>query len=501
MAGNNLAHTKVAAETATEPVAVTGEVENRLPKRSPWTAWMYMFAWYPSHYPREEIQLLKKLDWFILTFTSLAFFLKWLDQSNINNAYVSGMKEELHLDGNQYSLFGTFYNIGYIVTQVPAMLLLSRPKYSRWFLPGMEIAWSVLTFAQAKVNSAADIYGTRLLLGILETPVASGSLFILSSWYKPEELFKRAGLWYVSNNIGVMFGGYLQAAAYTNLNGVSGMAGWRWLFIIDGCISLPIAVLGFFIFPGMPSSSKPWWMTEAQHELARRRMSDVGVETPKKLSFGVLKRVFGRWHWYVAILAYVFFLSSTYPQGQMALWLKDQATKYGTYTVQQINTYPTGNSAVSVVTAIFATSLCMVYPTWIIFLIVQAIYLFCNICMMVWDIPVGLKFAVFYIFGVQAAVTPILIPTVNYWFKDDTEARAFTTGSMLTFGFAFNSFYPITVFPVVDAPRWKTGYIVNFFFILGCTFTFLTGFYLVHRQEKKATVISTDAESLEKDVL
>lgn len=61
----------------------------------------------------------------------------------------------------------------------------------------MECLWSILTFAQAKLQSAEQIYGTRFLLGLLETPVASGSLFILSSWYKPEELFKRAGLWYV----------------------------------------------------------------------------------------------------------------------------------------------------------------------------------------------------------------------------------------------------------------------------------------------------------------
>ena len=61
----------------------------------------------------------------------------------------------------------------------------------------MEVLWSILTFAQSRVSNAASIYVTRLLLGILETPVASGSLFIMSSWYKPEELFKRAGVWYV----------------------------------------------------------------------------------------------------------------------------------------------------------------------------------------------------------------------------------------------------------------------------------------------------------------
>jgi hypothetical protein len=146
-------------------------------------------------------------------------FLKWLDSSNINNAYVSGMKEELSLYGNEYSLFGTFYNCGYLVFQIPSLLLLSRPSIAKYYLPLMEVLWSIVTFCQSQMRSSHDIYGTRFLLGLLETPVASGTTYVLGSWYKPEEVFKRTGVWYVSNNIAVMFGGYLQAAAYKNLNG------------------------------------------------------------------------------------------------------------------------------------------------------------------------------------------------------------------------------------------------------------------------------------------
>jgi len=91
-------------------------------QRSLWIAWLYMFNWYPSHLSKEEKGFLRKLDAFLLTFTSLAcrwplslsffmlwnlliswlVFLKWLDASNINNAYVSGMKEDLELYGNEY---------------------------------------------------------------------------------------------------------------------------------------------------------------------------------------------------------------------------------------------------------------------------------------------------------------------------------------------------------------------------------------------------------------
>ena len=118
-------------------------------------------------------------------------------------------------------------------------------------------------------------------------------------------MFKRCGVWYISSNLGAMFGGYLQAAAYNNLNGVHGMAGWRWLFIIDGCISLPIAFASYFIFPGLPASPKPFYLTDREHALARKRMVDDGVRPSKKIGKAMLKRVFTKWHLYIAVLTYI----------------------------------------------------------------------------------------------------------------------------------------------------------------------------------------------------
>lgn len=71
------------------------------PKKSLWWAWLYIFDWYPSHYSEEERRLLRKQDCIILPLCCLMFFIKWLDQSNLNTAYVSGMKEELNLKGNE----------------------------------------------------------------------------------------------------------------------------------------------------------------------------------------------------------------------------------------------------------------------------------------------------------------------------------------------------------------------------------------------------------------
>ena len=132
----------------------------------------------------------------------------------------------------------------------------------------------------------------------------------------------------------------------------------------------------------------------------------------------------------------------------MGLWLKDENSAGAHWTVPQINTIPTGVSAVSIVSTLLLTSLCMLYPLWIIMSINQAILLFACLCLLIWNIPVALKckwpscesinvilieskVLCFYLFGFTAPVTPILIPWVNRILRDDAEARAFTTGAMV----------------------------------------------------------------------
>lgn len=85
------------------------------------------------------------------------------------------------------------------------------------------------------------------------------------------------------------------------------------------------------------------------------------------------------------------FLSSSYPNGQMALWLKDEAAKgHHPWTVPQINTIPTGVQGVSVVVTILATSLCMVYPLWTVMTVVHGCTLFAIVVLLVWNVPIGL---------------------------------------------------------------------------------------------------------------
>lgn len=139
---------------------------------------------------------------------------------------------------------------------------------------------------------------------------------MLGSWYTPREIGKRAMIFWLAGSIGNMFSGFLQAAAYTNLNGVHGHAGCkfltpprsitvadqaagRWLFIIDGIITLPLAVAGYFFFPTLPQDGvKTWWTTEREHEISIERMKAIGRAGKEKWTKAKLKSILLSWHTY-----------------------------------------------------------------------------------------------------------------------------------------------------------------------------------------------------------
>ena len=107
-------------------------------------------------------------------------------------------------------------------------------------------------------------------------------------------------IFWLAGSVGSLFSGFLQAAAYTNLNGVDGRAGWRWLFIIDGIITLPLALAGYLFFPNLPQSGKKtWWITNEEHVLSVNRMRAIGRAGKEPWSMAKLKRILRSWHTYL----------------------------------------------------------------------------------------------------------------------------------------------------------------------------------------------------------
>lgn len=107
-----------------------------------------------------ERDLVRRLDIFLMTFGCISQIIKYLDQMNINNAYVSGMKEDLELYGNELNYFQTYFNVAYCIMLIPSQVIMTYVRPSLW-LSSLEIAWGVMTGLMAMVTKTYQVYIIR----------------------------------------------------------------------------------------------------------------------------------------------------------------------------------------------------------------------------------------------------------------------------------------------------------------------------------------------------
>jgi ACS family pantothenate transporter-like MFS transporter len=241
---------------------------------------------------------------------------------------------------------------------------LVRP--SIW-LPTCELLWSIVTFCFAGVRNVRDVFALRIVLGFLEGPFAVGVLTIMGSWYTPrgtllpllfhflflfannyEELSKRIAIFYSACYAASMFSGYLQAGIYNGMDGHLGVAGWRWLFIFCGVISLPFSIYGYIAIPDNPYICKARWLSPRQVSFAVKRMEAYDRRPPVLLSWAKIKRVLTHWPLYAFTAALIFQCVATQPLNYFAVWLKT----LNRFSVYQVNLIPTAGQAVGLVTTL-----------------------------------------------------------------------------------------------------------------------------------------------------
>lgn len=311
------------------------------------SCWSYIWDHEPTR-NHEERSFLHKLDIYLVTILSLGYFIKNLDSTNISNAFVSGMKEDLGMNGNEVNLVDTAWTIGYVIGQIPSQVILTKARPSIW-IPSCELVWTILTFSLAAATTSNQVVAIRFLVGLVESIFYPAAHTILGSWYKPEELGKRACIFHASSAVAGMFSGYLQAGLYKMLNGVLDKKGWQWLFIADGIISTPIALAGYWLLPDLPENTRAFYLSTEDRALARKRMADIGRAPSSKLGCSAWRRVFGRWHVYALVLLYIVFLNtgSSSSVNPLALWMKSEG-----YSVYLINIIPTGQGAVQLISTV-----------------------------------------------------------------------------------------------------------------------------------------------------
>ncbi|EJT69943.1 hypothetical protein GGTG_12826 [Gaeumannomyces tritici R3-111a-1] len=191
--------------------------------------------------PAAEKKLVRKLDLYLAPIMVLFFPMAYLDRSNIasilpSNAVIAGMTEDLELTGDRLNVAVTVFYITYITFEIPAALSLKLAGPRR-LIPFFIIGWSLVVVGSAFITSYAGQLATRLLIGAFESGLFPFLTLYLSTFYKKEEQARRVSYLFVVAALSGGLGGLL-AYSLTNLHGAGGLAGWRWLFLVEGLVSM-----------------------------------------------------------------------------------------------------------------------------------------------------------------------------------------------------------------------------------------------------------------------
>ncbi|KZP00664.1 major facilitator superfamily transporter [Calocera viscosa TUFC12733] len=255
--------------------------------------------------PEAERKLVRKIDLHLLPMLFLIYIFNYLDRTNIGNARIAGMADDLQLDGSRYNWALSIFFFGYLILQGPSNLILAHTKPSL-YLPAIMICWAVISACTAAVQSYNGLLVVRFFLGVVEAGFFPGAIFLLSSWYTRKELAKRVCLLYTGSIVSGAFGGLFAYGITNNLVDARGIAAWRWLFLIEGVATIAVALLAMIILPDFPVTTR--WLTAEEHQIADARLSRDGHERgrKKKLSLRGLKLALKDWRTYLFIFPCMF---------------------------------------------------------------------------------------------------------------------------------------------------------------------------------------------------
>ncbi|EHY54615.1 MFS transporter prlL [Exophiala dermatitidis] len=217
-----------------------------------------------------EKKLVRKIDLRSLPILVILFLLNILDRNAIANARLGGLEDSLNIDDVQYQTAVMVLWAGYIAMMVPSNMLLSIFK-PRVYLPSVVIIWGIVSGATGFVQNYPGLVVLRFLVGVTESPYFVGCIFFLSCWYTKKELPGRISVFYSGYTLSSAFGGLLAAGIVDGMDGLGGYRSWRWVFIIEGSITVVVAVLGYVLLPDYPATTS--WLSPEERAMAQYRLS------------------------------------------------------------------------------------------------------------------------------------------------------------------------------------------------------------------------------------
>ncbi|KAK8879149.1 MFS general substrate transporter [Apiospora arundinis] len=268
------------------------------------TSWAQRMLRTPGEFVTEaEERLVRKLDLMICPIFFLINFASILDRSNIGNAKIQGMDEDLGLNiGNRYNIVLVIFFVPYILLEVPSNIIVKhvRPSY---YLSGLMFFWGIVVMCEGFVESYHALIGLRFLLGALEAGIFPGIAYVTSMYYKRFEYQRRLTIIWTSVILSNAFGGLL-AYAIAHLDGHFGYAAWRWIFIIEGAVTAFFGTIAVFWIPDWPEQNK--YLSLADREMIRQRLlADQPADEEEEIDLHKLGAIVLDWRIWIRHMTYL----------------------------------------------------------------------------------------------------------------------------------------------------------------------------------------------------
>ncbi|CAI6099440.1 hypothetical protein V2G26_004117 [Clonostachys chloroleuca] len=279
-------------------------------------------------------KFVKKLDWKMMPMVTVMFLLNYLDRVNVSNARLAGFQSDCAMSDTAWNAGISAFYVGYLFGQLPGNLILSKTKPNQ-FLPIIMLCWSVCTLCMATLKDGPGFAVCRFFIGLTEAPFFPGLTLMTSSWYTKEENPFRMALWHAGNTVANIVSGFLAAAILENMDNIGGLHAWQWFFLIEGAVSVLVAVVAFFVLPGWPESSK--FLSDQERELAKYRIlkSNGGIEeTEGGIWDGVKEAAKDPFTWIFCLMHFALVTAQSFKDFLPSIMATFHFNKLTTYLVQ-----------------------------------------------------------------------------------------------------------------------------------------------------------------------
>ncbi|ORY66581.1 putative MFS transporter [Pseudomassariella vexata] len=223
----------------------------------------------------EEKRIVRKLDWRVCLWACVMFFGLQVDRGNLVQAVSDNMLDELGLNTNDYNYGNSVFLISFLLAELPSQLVSKKFGPDRW-IPMQICLWSIVACSQFWLNGRGSFLATRALLGALEGGFIPDVVLWLSYFYTSRELPIRLSYFWTTLSVTSIVTSLL-AFALLHMRGVLGYSGWRWLFLVEGLITLIVGISSFFYMPASAVQTKTWfrpngWFTDRDVSIVVNRV-------------------------------------------------------------------------------------------------------------------------------------------------------------------------------------------------------------------------------------